>query len=87
MKRIELCPCGFEATTERPIQAARVVGRGTPGVWDARAGNVLEGDTVGQRGSVLMQLPVVAGAGGGRDFEGRPTEAELPFSRWLSSLW
>ena len=42
---------------------------GAPGVWHARAGNVLERTTLGQRGSVLMQLQVVAG--GGRDFERR----------------
>lgn len=60
-----------EASTERPIQTVPAVGRFTPGLGDARAGNVLERTTPGQRGSVLMQLQVVAGAGGGRDFERR----------------
>ena len=63
--RIELCLCASEPTTERPMQAARVVGRVTPGVWHARAGNVLERASLVSRGTFCMQSRV-AGCGRGR---------------------
>ena len=60
------------------IQAARVVARVTPGVWDARAGNVLEGDTVGSRETFLHAV-AASGAGGGRDSERRFSGATRTF--------
>ena len=64
MWNIALCPCGFEATTERPIQAASAVGRFMPGVEDARDGNVLERASLVSRGTFCMQSRV-AGCGRG----------------------
>ena len=70
MWNIALCPCGFEATTERPIQAASAVGRFMPGVEDARAENALERDSVGHWRASFDAATGRRG-GGGRDSERR----------------
>ena len=64
MKRIELCPCGFEPTTERSIQAARVMRRMTSGVEQARVGSAGERVTLGHSWCLCMRARV-AGAGRG----------------------
>ena len=73
MKRIALCPCGFEPATERPIQAARVVAR----FGDPHAGNVLEGDTVGRWRASFDAAAGRLGRGEGAIPEGGFRSAEL----------
>ena len=79
MWRIELCLYDFELTIERSIQAARVAGRGAPGVEQARVGSAGERTTLGAEEGVLAPEP---------DFTGLPRRQRVVGSTsTLSFAW